>query len=157
MNIENSYMLIIISALYISGCDSGITTSSFNPGTSSVYNFSIGTDTQCSSSHSRVGSTANLTMWQHGVSGTVTVIDDCTIEFTNFSYDGGGPAVYIYSGFNGSYTGANANRISSRITGTAFSNNTLRFVLPGTVTLDDFDSLSVWCVDFNANFGEVRF
>lgn len=118
--------------------------------------FSIGTDTQCSTSHSLVGATANLSSIAHGVSGALTVIDDCTLEFTNFSYDGGGPAVYFYAGTNGIYNDSNANQISSLLTGTVFSNNTVRLVLPNTVTLDNFDSISVWCIDFNANFGEVR-
>ncbi len=118
--------------------------------------FSIGTDTQCSSSHSLVGTTANLSSIAHGVGGMLTIIDDCTLEFTNFSYDGGGPAVFFYSGINGIYNNSNANQISSLLTGTAFSNNTVRLILPSTVTLDDFDSISIWCVDFNANFGEVR-
>ena len=122
----------------------------------SENDFSIGTDTQCSASHSLVGTTANLTSIAHGVNGTLTVIDDCTLEFTNFSYDGGGPAVYFYTGINGIFNNSNANQISSLLTGTVFSNDTVRLVLPGTVTLDDFDSISVWCIDFNANFGEVR-
>lgn len=122
----------------------------------SESSFSIGTDTQCSSSHSLVGTTANLSSIAHGVGGTLTIIDDCTLEFTNFSYDGGGPAVFFYSGINGIYNDSNANQISSLLTGTVFSNNTVRLVLPSTVTLDDFDSISIWCVDFNANFGEVR-
>ena len=159
-NILNILNLLLV-AFTLSGCDNRTSNttdnSSFDQTSDSIFDFSIGTDTMCSSSHSLVGSSANLTTLQHGVSGTVTVIDDCTIEFTNFSYDGGGPSVYIYTGVNGSFTGSNANQISATLTGVAFSNNTLRFVLPASVTLDDFDSISVWCLAFNTSFGEVVF
>lgn len=156
MSVFIRYIIFINIAVFVAGCD-GDENSSIAPFSAPIDSFSIGTDTLCSSSHSLVGSTQNLSTIAHNVSGTVTIIDDCTIEITNFSYDGGGPAVYFYTGFNGVYTGSSANRMSALLTGNAFSNDTLRLVLPSTVTLDDFDSISVWCVDFNANFGEVRF
>jgi len=98
-----------------------------------------------------------LSTFQHNVSGTVTILDDCTIEITGFNYDGGGPLVYFYAGTNGDYTSSNAFQFSKLLTGTSFSNNTLRLIIPDNKTLDDFNSLSVWCVDFNANFGDVIF
>lgn len=120
-------------------------------------NLSLGTDTNCSTSHSNVGRSGMLATFQHGVSGTVTIIDDCTIEITGFNYDGGGPQVYFYAGTNGDYTASNAFQFSKLLTGTSFSNNTIQLIIPNNKTLDDFNSLSVWCVDFNANFGDVIF
>ena len=151
------YFWLVLLIVPLTGCDSEESGVSFDPFSDSVYEFSIGTDTLCSSSHSRVGSSASFSSLAHGVSGTVTVIDDCTLEFTNFSYVGGGPVVYFYSGTNGLYTGANARQISALLTGTSFSNDTLRIVLPDNASLDDFDGISVWCVDFDVSFGEARF
>lgn len=119
--------------------------------------FSIGTDTNCSSSHSKVGQTGLFSTFDHGVTGNLTVIDDCTIEISGFSYDGGGPQVYFYAGTNSNYQSPDAFRFSKLLTGTSFSNKTVTLVIPVGKSLDDFNSLSVWCVDFNANFGDVVF
>lgn len=44
----------------------------------------------------KVGKTLTLSSRAHGVSGTATVVDDCTIQLSNFNYDGGGlPDVYV--------------------------------------------------------------
>ena len=43
-----------------------------------------------------VGWQADLQTIFHAVEGTVTIKDDNTLKFENFSYDGGGPAVYFY-------------------------------------------------------------
>jgi hypothetical protein len=34
----------------------------------------------------------------HGVKGTATIVDDCTIEITDFQYDGQGIVVDFYGG-----------------------------------------------------------
>lgn len=118
---------------------------------------SIGTDINCSSSHSKVGTTGLFSTFAHSVSGTLTIVDDCTIEITGFNYDGGGPQVYFYAGTNANYQNSSAFRFSKLLTGTSFSNNSITLVIPANKTLDDFNSLAVWCVDFNANFGDVVF
>lgn len=141
-------------AALTSACDSD---PSATPASGSIDEFSLGTDTNCSSSHSKVGTTGTLTTFAHSVSGTVTIIDDCTIEITGFNYDGGGPQVYFYAGTNGNYTDANAFRFSHLLTGTSFNNDTIRLIIPNPKSLDDFNSLSIWCVDFNANFGHIIF
>ena len=63
--------------------------------------------------------------------------------------------MYFYGGVNGVYAGANAFALSLLLSGDPFANNTLTLVLPANKTLDDFDSISVWCVEFQVNFGDV--
>ena len=149
------YSLALICIVYLmTSCDSDDTSTILVIGD---IDLSLGNDTNCSSNHSSVGATGLLSTIAHGVSGTLTVIDDCTVQITGFNYDGGGPQVYFYAGNDGNYQDANAFRFSKLLTGKSFSNNTITLVIPATKSLDDFDSLSVWCVDFNANFGDIDF
>ena len=108
----------------------------------------------CSADHPFVGRSAELSTIAHGVSGTVTVLDDCTLEVTNFNYDGGGPAVFFFAAIDGDYRNYSAI-IGPRLNGQRWVNNTLLLPIPEGTTLDDFNSLSVWCQDFNVNFGDV--
>ena len=148
------YAFSIFLCLLITACDND---SSNTTAATDNLDLSIGTATNCSASHSNVGKSAIFSTFQHGVTGTVTIIDDCTIEITGFSYDGGGPQVYIYAGTDGDYVSSNAFQFSKLLSGISFSNNTIQLIIPDNKTLDDFNSLSVWCVDFNANFGDVIF
>lgn len=109
----------------------------------------------CGSSHPLVGLTGNLSRIQHGVSGSVTIISDCEIRIDNFNYDGGGPNVRIYGGFNGSF--ASGFNLSEQINGRRYTNETLNVFLPVGETLDDINSFSVWCFEFRENFGSVSF
>lgn len=111
----------------------------------------------CSADHPFVGRSVQLSSLAHGVSGTVTVADDCTLVVDNFNYDGGGPSVYFYGGQNTSYIGADAFSIGPQLNGRSWQNETLTLVIPEGKSLDDFDSVSVWCFDFNANFGDAFF
>ncbi len=51
---------------------------------------SLQQESTCTKTHPLVGSSVALSSIAHSVSGTVRVVDDCTIEINNFSYDGGG-------------------------------------------------------------------
>ena len=105
--------------------------------------------------HPKVGLVANLTTIAHNVSGRAEIIDNCTIEITNFNYDGEGPAVLFYGGLNSDYT--NGFGIGSRLDGTVFENATMRISLSSPSVLDRMDGLSVWCFEFNASFGQGDF
>lgn len=109
----------------------------------------------CDKTNAKVGQVANLSTRSHGVSGKATVIDNCTIEIRNFSYDGGGLSkVFVYGGKAGNYVAGFPIGINLR--GTAFANQTLTVRLnPGD--LDKLDGISIWCSDANANFGDGRF
>jgi len=112
---------------------------------------------ECTAEHPYVGRSLELSdLSFHGVSGTVTVINDCEMEVTNFNYDGGGPSVYFYAAVDRAYS-SNFFIIGPMLSGTRWVDDTIRLPLPEGRTFDDFNSMSVWCRDFNANFGEVLF
>ena len=51
----------------------------------------------------------------------------------------------------------NAFPVGPLLTGTRFEDDTVTITLPPNSSLDDFDSLSVWCIDFAVNFGDLQF
>ena len=105
-----------------------------------------------------VGRTATFTNRTHNIGGTVTMLDDRTLEITNFTYDGGGPSVFFYIGTDGGYSPNEGGRlIGSMLNGRVYDNETLRVTLPDDITLDDFNGISVWCDIFFVNFGDARF
>lgn len=113
--------------------------------------------TSCSTTHEKVGHSGFFNTFAHNVSGKATIIDDCTIEITQFSYDGGGPDVYFYGAKNHQYANDEAFSIGQQINGQIFDNASIIIKLPQNKSLDDLNGLSVWCVDFSANFGQMGF
>ncbi len=111
----------------------------------------------CGSDHRYVGRTAEFSTFFHNVSGSLTVLDNCTIEITNFNYDGLGPSVFFYAGNDRQYNRDDVFILGSRLNGTVWINDTIRLTLEEGQTLDSFNSISVWCIDFNANFGDAFF
>ena len=109
----------------------------------------------CASTSAKIGQTLTLSTLQHRVEGTATIVDDCTIKIENFYFDGGGIDVQVY-GANGLGSAAftAGTSLSKNFLGTSFTGETAIFRLPTGVTLDDFDSLSVWCVAAGVSFGE---
>lgn len=110
---------------------------------------------ECTSTHAKIGQTATLTMHAHGVSGTARIVDDCTIVFEHFNYDGGGIDVRVYGGVGGDYE--HGFVISPNILGTAYTDGTLEVQLPVGKTLDDLDGISVWCVAAELSLGDGLF
>ncbi len=115
------------------------------------------TDSGCGNDHERVGYIAELSTLQHRVSGTATIIDNCTIEITDFTYDGRGIVVQAYTGRGYNFTGRSAHAISPNLVGTAYENATVQYTLPEGVSLDNFTSLSIWCVEVGISFGDGIF
>lgn len=113
--------------------------------------------TENTSLHPSVGTSAEFSDLAHDISGTLTVIDDRTLEVSNFFYDGGGVTVFFYTGTDGNYVdaAAGAGPIGSELTGRAFSGETIRLTIPDNLTLDDFNGISVWCIPFRASFGDA--
>ncbi len=111
----------------------------------------------CGSDHERVGWETELITRQHRVSGTARIIDNCTIEITNFNYDGRGIVVQAYTGSGNDFFGAAAGPISPDLVGTAYENATVRFTLPDNRSLDSFDAISIWCVEVGVSFGDGIF
>ncbi|MCO4800139.1 MAG: DM13 domain-containing protein [Colwelliaceae bacterium] len=111
----------------------------------------------CDKTHSSVGYFGYFETLAHGVSGRAEIIDDCTIKVTEFYYDGQGPDVFFYAAIDHKYAESDAFAISQAIQGPAYENAEFVLRLPNGKTLDDLNSLSVWCVDFDANFGQLLF
>ena len=85
-------------------------------------------------------------------------MDDRTLQITNFTYDGGGPSVFFYTGTDGRYSPNDGGRqIGPMLNGRIYDNETLLVTLPDDITLDDFNGISVWCDLFFVNFGDARF
>jgi hypothetical protein len=85
------------------------------------------------------------------------MIDNCTLELTGFVFDGRGIVVQAYTGVDGNFFGNGVHAISANLVGPAFNNATLQFSLPDGVSLDDFNSFSIWCVAVGVSFGDGIF
>ena len=108
------------------------------------------------SDHPDVGQLAVLSTNSHQVAGQVLVKDNCTLEVTSFTYDGGGPSVYFYGGVDGNYTYRGFS-IGPALHGTVFDNETLTITLESPKQLYDMNGVSVWCADFSVSFGDGLF
>ncbi len=111
----------------------------------------------CTSDHPKVGYTGEFSTLAHDVSGKATILNDCSILIEMFNYDGSAPLVYFYAALNKDFAGSNAFSIGPELSTTQYNNATFTIALPSNKSLDDFDSLSVWCVEFSANFGDLVF
>jgi len=120
-------------------------------------NMSAGTPRDCGNDHPAVGAQAELSTVAHRVAGTVRVIDNCTLQIDNFTYDGRGPAVFFWASVDLDYAGPGYFQIGESIHGTEYNNETVVLDLPAGKTLSDFNSLSVWCTLFGATFGDATF
>ena len=130
--------------------------------TDAIYHFqntldSLNNDGRCAKTHRKIGHSGSFSTLAHNVSGTATIIDNCTIEITNFTYDGGGPKVYFYGAIDHNYSSDAAFQLGSELQGKIYENESLTITLPNGKTLDDLTGLSVWCADFNADFGSMVF
>lgn len=110
------------------------------------------------SSNSLVGTSAVFSNFSHDIGGTLTIVDDRTLEITNFTYDGGGPSVFFYLGTDGNYSPQTGGvLVGTQLNGRPFNGETITIDLPPNITLDDFNGVSVWCDIFFVNFGDAQF
>lgn len=112
---------------------------------------------ECGADHSLVGNTASLSTIHHRVAGNVRVVDNCTLEVTNFVYDGLGPRVFFYVANDRQFGSEAAFVVGPRLNGTVYSGDTLTLKLPAGKSLDDMNSISVWCADVRIDFGSAMF
>ena len=139
---------LILLALF--GCGSGTGTPSV-PAQSAIL---AGSQT-CGKTSVKIGQIATLQTRAHGVTGTAKVIDNCTIEVSNFNYDGGGlPDVFAYGGKAGNYAAGFA--IGKNLFGTKATNGAVTLTLKDG-DLDNLDGLSIWCVRAGVSFGDGLF
>lgn len=114
-----------------------------------------GAQQDCGSTHPAIGQSLTFVGNAHAVAGEATILDDCTIRFSDFSFDGGGIDVHVYGGSGGDYSVG--PDLSVNMVGTAFDGGEALVRLPEGVTLDDFDGLSIWCVPVGFSFGDGQF
>ncbi len=103
---------------------------------------------------------ADLSTLFHNVSGTVTVLDDDTLQVDDFTYDGGGVSVYFYLGASESSGAFNSGlQIGSQLVGSVYDGTQPPLVLDltGGETLEGWNAIAVWCVPFHATFGSGTF
>jgi hypothetical protein len=111
--------------------------------------------TTCTKLSPKIGQTATLSTRSHGVTGTAKVVDDCTIEITNFNYDGGGlPDVFFYGAKSSNY--ANGFAIGENQFGKKQTNSAIKLTLKDK-ELDNLDGISLWCVRAGVSFGDGLF
>jgi mono/diheme cytochrome c family protein len=110
----------------------------------------------CEATHPRVGQTATLSMDFHRTTGTARIVDDCTIVIEDFGYDGTGIDVRFYGALGRDYD-AGFPISEDLLRSGGYSGETLTLTLPEGRTLDDMDSISLWCVDVGVSFGDGVF
>ncbi|MEQ8279349.1 MAG: DM13 domain-containing protein [Deltaproteobacteria bacterium] len=110
----------------------------------------------CAATHPSVGRTARLQTFFHGVRGTATIVDDCTIELTDFHYDGAGIDVQVYAARDGNYA-AGFSISPDLVRRGGYAGDSVTLTLPEGRTLDEIDGISVWCVAVGVDFGSGSF
>jgi mono/diheme cytochrome c family protein len=113
----------------------------------------------CGQTHRKIGWYADLSTFAHGVKGRATFTDDCTVTLTHFSYDGNGIDVRLFGAQGKDF--ARGFPIGGQLyrPGVTYVNVTMTMTmrLPPGKTLDNLDSVSVWCVAARHNFGDGSF
>ncbi len=118
---------------------------------------SSGSGTGCTSTHPHVGWIADLGVntGEGQVSGKVAIVDDCTLELRDFSYNGEGIDTRVYGSKDQSFmTGF---IMGDDLLGKVFKKQTLRVKLPADKTLNDLSWVSIRCVPAKYNFGMGQF
>ncbi len=108
----------------------------------------------------KIGWRAELNRLYHNVGGTVTIVDDDTLRFDEFTYDGQGLDVRFYLGATDSQASfISGIPIGPQLLGMAYdgSQSPLVIDLPSGQTLEGWHAISVWCVDVAVNFGSGAF
>lgn len=111
----------------------------------------------CAKTHAKIGWYADLATYAHGVKGRATLTDDCTVTLSGFYYDGNGIDVRLFGGLNKDFVRGFPIGGQLYRPGQPYVNVTLPMMLPAGKTLDDLDSVSVWCVAARHNFGDGTF
>jgi len=112
--------------------------------------------TGCGSDHIAVGAVAILETHFHDVAGTATIIDDCTVEITDFTFDGAGLDVRAVLSDDPEFSSFDIISEDLRDDG-PYDGTTLTLSLREGMTLDSMYYLSIWCVPAGASFGDGMF
>lgn len=106
--------------------------------------------------HPKVGEAAIFTAYHHGVAGTAHIVNNRTLELRNFFYDAKGIDVQVYISPNPSFSPA-ISLSTNLVRAQPYTDETLSFVIPEGADLNDFNFISIWCVDIPVNFGDGPF
>lgn len=110
----------------------------------------------CTSTSSLVGESRELRISNlYGISGLVTIISDCEIEISDFFYNGLGPNISVYAGIDNDFEGG--VNMSVPLNGRSFEGETLNLFLPEGASFDEFNSISIWCYEFDVDFSSASF
>jgi cytochrome c len=104
----------------------------------------------------------------HRVAGQVRIVDERTLQFENFEYDGGGIAVELYLIHSDS---VNFTREEGRNGVAAFrftlgecyglnascTDGNFKITLPDFIDISQYTHVSVWCVPVGVSFGDGKF
>jgi len=112
--------------------------------------------TDCGAEHPLVGAVATLETLFHSVAGTVTVVDDCTVEITDFTFDGQGLNVRAVLSDSPDFDSYDTISEDLRPDG-PYEGVTLSLPLREGMTLDGVSHFSIWCVPAGASFGDGGF
>lgn len=114
----------------------------------------LGADTDCAD-HAKSDAIDTLMTRAHGVSGSVTIVNDCTLLVSHFHYDGRGlPDVYFYGTNTGNFDRGYA--LGDNLYGRPVSDET--FVVRFNNSLSaGIEAISVWCLEVSVSFGDGAF
>ncbi|MDQ3235360.1 MAG: DM13 domain-containing protein [Pseudobdellovibrionaceae bacterium] len=118
---------------------------------------SIDVSLACGQTSPLIGKTFSLATRSHGVSGTVHVIDDCTLSITNFNYDGKGLQVEVYSAVKGDFALGRPLSKDLLRPSKPYVDAEIHLRLPQALTVDAIEGISIWCSDVSVSFGDVLF
>ncbi|XP_023215764.1 protein Skeletor, isoforms B/C-like, partial [Centruroides sculpturatus] len=95
----------------------------------------------------------------HEVEGDVYVINKNSFYIKNFNYDGNAPDAHFWVG-NSKEPSAKGTKVPDEFGSfrplEKYQNKDIVISLPKNVTFSNIKWLSVWCIQFNANFGYVN-
>jgi len=112
--------------------------------------------TDCGSEHALVGAATTLETRFHSVAGNVTVLDDCTIEVSDFTFDGQGISVHAVLARDPGFESFDVISEDLRPDG-PYDAETLTLPLREGMTLDGVTHFSIWCVPAGESFGDGEF
>jgi mono/diheme cytochrome c family protein len=115
------------------------------------------TASACPKTNAKVGWTTTLSTKFHDVKGNATIVDDCTIVITNFFFDGNGIDVKLYGAIDSNFDAGFPIGPQLFNAPVGYEDETLSFTLPAGKTMDDLNSISVWCVTVGISFGDGVF
>ncbi len=93
----------------------------------------------------------------HDAEGIATIVDEVTIQVDHFTYDGTAPAVYFYLGETDSHAAFVSGLGVPPMLDHAYDDESITLTLPEGSTLDGYNAISVWCVDFSVSFTSASF